>query len=503
MKKALKQHIHVLCLCICCAILFGNLSLTAFAASEYRDDITGSVIWDDQDNQDGMRPDSVQINLYKYVSYGKKEFVASVSTDSTKNWQYSFTNIDKYTDGMEIQYLIIPEEISSYYSSVDGETKVTFFHAPEKISSIDGVISWIDENNQDGRRPSQVTIRLFSNGEEISSKRITNSEHWEYSFEDLPKYANGQKIIYTLALDAIDDYTTEINGYNVTNTYMPETVNINDSITWADQNDQDGKRPSQVTIRLFADNTEIQTITTDSVNDWEYQFTNLPKFQNGSEIKYTLKQDDIDEYTTVIDENYHITNTHAVEKTEIQCTALWDDQNDSSGKRPKHILVHLFADGREYGQPVKLSESNHWSYTFTNLSKWNAGNAVTYTVEFENVSGYTKKLTDEADNSYQMTYTLISKDDKEPTESENPSDKFDSNNNKQEDNKPEGNKPEDNKPESNKDESSDKAPSATKPDEYKGVPTGDSGYVLLGCILLCMSAMIILDIFYIQKYKKR
>ena len=39
--------------------------------------------------------------------------------------------------------------------------------------------------------------------------------------------------------------------------HIPATIDISGSKTWNDNNNQDGKRPGSITIRLYADGTEL------------------------------------------------------------------------------------------------------------------------------------------------------------------------------------------------------------------------------------------------------
>ena len=46
---------------------------------------------------------------------------------------------------------------------------------------------------------------------------------WTYSFEGLQEYdSQGNKITYTIKEEPVPGYTSEVNGYNITNTYNPQ-----------------------------------------------------------------------------------------------------------------------------------------------------------------------------------------------------------------------------------------------------------------------------------------
>ncbi|MCD0027789.1 Cna B-type domain-containing protein, partial [Streptococcus agalactiae] len=78
----------------------------------------------------------------------------------------------------------------------------------------------------DGLRPTSIKVNLLANGTVINSQTVTAGDDWSYSFTDLPKYANGSEIVYTVTEDAVADYTTTYDGYNITNSYTPGKTSI-------------------------------------------------------------------------------------------------------------------------------------------------------------------------------------------------------------------------------------------------------------------------------------
>ena len=86
----------------------------------------------------------------------------------------------------------------------------------------------------------------------IASQTVKADEagNWTYTFKDLPKYANGKEITYTVTEEAVEGYETSVDGFNITNTYTTETTEVKGSKTWNDADNQDGKRPESITVRL-------------------------------------------------------------------------------------------------------------------------------------------------------------------------------------------------------------------------------------------------------------
>ncbi|MDE6021538.1 MAG: Cna B-type domain-containing protein [Ruminococcus sp.] len=86
--------------------------------------------------------------------------------------------------------------------------------------------------------------------------------------------------------------------------------------------------------------------------------------------------------------NFAVVNEYKANKS-ISYTASKKWNNDTSylSNRPDTILVQLKQNGQPYGDPVELSLSSKWSYTWNNLPNQSteAGNIVTYTYTAEEV----------------------------------------------------------------------------------------------------------------------
>ncbi|MCF0114077.1 MAG: Cna B-type domain-containing protein, partial [Erysipelotrichaceae bacterium] len=144
----------------------------------------------------------------------------------------------------------------------EDEIKVEFNNKDkeEEFVDIDGTKTWVDEDDEDGLRPVSITIHLYANGVEIDSKTVTKDDGWKWSWTDLPKYENKQLIKYTISEDVVQDYETEVDGYDVINTHKPETVNVEGVKTWNDDGKSD-LRPVSITIHLYKNDVEIDSKT--------------------------------------------------------------------------------------------------------------------------------------------------------------------------------------------------------------------------------------------------
>ena len=342
--------------------------------------VEGTKTWNDSDNQDGIRPDSITVNLF---ANGTK--VDSKEVTANDNWKYSFTNLPKYAAGNEIIYTVSEELVDGYEASVN-DYNITNTHETEK-TEVSGIKSWDDNNNQDGIRPSKITVNLLADGTKVDSKEVTADNNWKYSFTDLPKYADGKEIVYTVTEDAVEGYESTVNGSNILNTHIPETTEVSGTKTWVDNDDQDGKRPTSITVNLLANGEKVNSQVVTAAGNWTYNFTDLPKYADGNEIEYTVEEVAVADYTTEIN-GYDIINTHKPETTEVSGTKTWDDSNDQDGKRPESITVNLLANGEKVDSK-EVTADNNWTYSFTDLPVYKAGQKLTYTVSEETVADYT------------------------------------------------------------------------------------------------------------------
>ena len=58
------------------------------------------------------------------------------------------------------------------------------------------------------------------------------------------------------------------------------------------KDNQDGKRPEKVSVNLLA-NGESKTLDVTSETNWKYEFKDLPKYDEGKKIEYTVTEDHV------------------------------------------------------------------------------------------------------------------------------------------------------------------------------------------------------------------
>jgi hypothetical protein len=152
-----------------------------------------------------------------------------------------------------------------------------------------------------------------------------------------------------------------------------------------------------------------KTIEVTAEEDWSYSFTNLPKYDDGTEIQYQIVEADVPEGYEASYEagTNNITNTHAPEKIEISGTKTWVGTSDI---QPESVTIQLLADGTVIKEAT-ASEEDNYTYSFTDLYKYADGEEITYTVEEVPVPGYVASYDDEYNVENTLTSVSISKVD--------------------------------------------------------------------------------------------
>ena len=239
---------------------------------------------------------------------------------------------------------------------------------------------------------------------------LTASNNWLYTWKDLPMYKDGGTLIqYTVQETSTlpDGYTSSItgsakDGYVITNSYTPEKTTIEGTKTWDDNNNQDGKRPAQITVKLLANGMKVGEKTVTEADGWKYSFSDLPVYNGGEKIKYAIAEDAVKDYLMTRSESgYDITNSYHPGKVNISVNKIWDDKNNQDGIRPDSIKVQLYADGAAIGDPVTLNSNGNWTYTWEKLDQMNKGVPIVYTVgEVSSPEGYTVSVSGNASEGF-------------------------------------------------------------------------------------------------------
>ena len=380
-------------------------------------------MWSDNNDNAGKRPSKVTIILYKDGKQYKTQdlTISNVNAGNASEWDYTFTNLPIYKDDgkTEINYTIDEKPVDDcYVKTVDGFTITNTY----SVTSVSGSKTWDDAEDQDGKRPESITINLLADGTKVDSKTVTPDANgsWKWSFDHLAEYKNKKKIVYTITEDEVTGYTTEVNGYNVTNTYTPELTTISGAKTWDDNKDQDGLRPTSIHIQLLAGGNAVEGQSKDvTANDgWAWSFTNLPKYAGGQKITYTVEETQVAGYDAPTYDKAHlnVTNKHTPEKTSRSIKKEWKDSENQDGIRAKEVEIILnkkVGDKNSEVDTVKLNAENRWAASFGELPVYEKGLKIEYSFSEKNIDGY--EITIAKDVKDETAYTATNKHTPETT----------------------------------------------------------------------------------------
>ncbi len=213
---------------------FVRKDYTKVGLSEYK--ITVIKDWDDDNDRDGIRPDSAVVRLYydgepyDYNGDGQVNDADALVLSDDNDWTDAFHWLPYFhDDGTKIVWSV-REEATGYQMAIafdqDGNYVITNRHTPEKVA-VSGAKTWVGDT--DDVRPTSIRVALYADGTlyRTTTVRADEDGNWTYSFENLPKYRDGGvEIEYTVQEQQVDNaYVSEVteteDGYDITNTYHP------------------------------------------------------------------------------------------------------------------------------------------------------------------------------------------------------------------------------------------------------------------------------------------
>ena len=166
--------------------------------------VEATKVWKDGGDKAGVRPDSVEFELYADdVTTHKKQILNKV--EDSDEWKTTFEDVNKYTaNGTEIKYSVKEIEKPKYYSKSEEGLTVTNTIDYTSIKTERTVTKqWDDNNNKN--RPTEVEIGIYDGNGKVKTAKAT-SPKWEAIFEGLQKYTEkGEEITYTFKEETVPD----------------------------------------------------------------------------------------------------------------------------------------------------------------------------------------------------------------------------------------------------------------------------------------------------------
>ncbi len=416
--------------------------------------IDGTKTWNDNDYEE--RPSTITVSVYQQVNDGlvlvedfanlvisleegdDVDIVAALNENGV--WEFTIDGLPKYEydeegkvrvdeDGkpIEVVYVIAEAAIEGYITTQSGNDIVN-----TRSTSATVVKVWNDAEDQDGKRPSSLTVTLTQKvgdgaatpvkvkndaGEEVDKTETLNEDNeWTATVDGLPMYnAAGSEIVYGWTEGSLPSgytltsTTTQGTVTTLTNSYTPEVTSISVTKVWDDANDQDGYRLTAeqfaAKIHLMNGNTEVTgytpTVTPNANGTFTVTYSGMPKYANKVEITYSVKEDAIAHYTptpanATAENGGTIKNSHTPEVTSISITKAWDDANDQDGYRLTAeqfaAKIHLMNGSTEvtgYTPTVTPNANGTFTVTYSGMPKFANKQEITYSVKEDAITHYT------------------------------------------------------------------------------------------------------------------
>ena len=414
-------------------------------------EVTVTKVWDDDNNRDGIRPDTVTVKLLADGKVVTKKDASgadvadTITLEKENNWVSSWTHLPKNRDhGTPIVYTV--EEINNpietgYTVGVEDETDhgvanhfvLTNTHAPE-TTGVSVRKIWNDEDNNDRKRPEGLIVQLYANSEPVDGTEVllNDANAWAYTWqstqgvplyvwqtnwnEELQDYDVPQKIQYSVLETGYvkdgQEYSGLPEGYvgsttaegdysiTLTNTRASEKITVSVWHIWEDDNNNDGIRPTSIPVTLTngsqAQRSIPSTVTMSADQNWEHLWSGLQRYQGGVAIDYTIEELSVSGYTTTYSKQTDpatgnikiiVTHTHANAVHNLAVSKVWNDNSNYEGLRPASVKAQIYKNGEIFGDEIVLSAANNWSEPIT-LPVYENGVAITWTVKEASIPRY-------------------------------------------------------------------------------------------------------------------
>ena len=211
---------------------------------------------------------------------------------------------------------------------------------------------------------------------------------------------NSAMLVYTPQnASGSESYSRTVLRYGNTRVgLVPSIVSV--AKTWNDDDNHDGKRPENVTVRLLYKsrssagapeywldrNSDPVTLTLSEDNGWSGLFMDLPPADsNGDPYVFTPEEAPVDGYTAAVSTKdgraFEIINTHANEKISVSGEKLWLTADGLAAETASsYIQLQLRREGsdgivRDAGRSIRVTPdaAGRWLYTFPDQDRYERG----------------------------------------------------------------------------------------------------------------------------------
>ena len=190
-------------------------------------DITVTKTWQDDNDAQDLRPDTLKLTLYRKTAVTEQKKVEEVTlsaehaqSGNSNVWTYTFQDLpDTDENGNLYTYWVEEEPVSGYTESrTDDLDLVNTLGDEDTEVQIQGEKTWVGDDP--AKRPASITVILLQNGTEVKRQEVRPNEDgkWTYDFGSWPAYDDsGRTYTYTVQEEPVDGYGTQVNGYDIVN----------------------------------------------------------------------------------------------------------------------------------------------------------------------------------------------------------------------------------------------------------------------------------------------
>lgn len=365
-------------------------------------------IWNDNNNEKGLRPSNV------YFSYYPSRGSSGSVTLSGNSWETKIY-MNPVSDAEDVT-ISCSENMSNstyYYMEscvVDRENKtITVTNRLKDEYVIKKV--WNDNENERNQRPTNsIYTYLNINGSSYGAYHLYNSNNWETKVYFNPDLIQDETNV-SCTEGTINNYRFDGCVVDKENKTITLTNTIYDYYTvekvWKDDDNRDNVRPTSsgsVTLRSSNGKLSRNSISLTKSNNWTYGiYVHPDSFKDDSTLTctetavngYSFEGCELDTENKTI----KVINSRVPLKTSVKVTKNWEgvDEEDI----PEKLEVNLYADGVKV-ESYDLTADEEWTHTFE-VNKNNNGVPIVYTVTETMIDGYYVNITGNANSGFELS----------------------------------------------------------------------------------------------------
>lgn len=174
----------------------------------------------------------LEIGTITYDKAGTYVYTVHEKNGGAKGWTYDTALYTIQITVTEENHVLTAERTIVKNNSVTDKLEFTntFEAKNDETSIVSGIKTWDHGNNPEKERPTSIIVEVYGDGKLAAQRQVTAEDNWQYFFE-LPRFAeDGHEIVYTVDEAPVKDYSKQIDGYDLINTYtgMPDTPDTPD-----------------------------------------------------------------------------------------------------------------------------------------------------------------------------------------------------------------------------------------------------------------------------------